>query len=48
MVKEIEIQYLQVIVMPNGEIICAGKTLFWNDKNVKKFLVKADRIKEEK
>lgn len=24
-----EIKYLQVLVMPNGEILCEGKTIGW-------------------
>ena len=47
MAKEIEVQYLQVLVMPNGEVIFSGKTVGWGDE-MKKYLVKADRIKEEK
>ena len=27
--KEITVAALEVIVMPNGEVICAGKTLGW-------------------
>ena len=27
-----QIQHLEVLVMPNGEILCAGKTVGWTDK----------------
>ncbi len=27
-----EIKYLQVLVMPNGELLCEGKTVGWVDK----------------
>ena len=27
-----EIKYLEVLVMPNGEILCEGKTIGWVDK----------------
>ena len=26
-----EIKHLEVLLMPNGEIICAGKTIGWED-----------------
>ena len=29
---EITVCHLEVVVMPNGEIICAGKTVGWFDK----------------
>lgn len=29
--KEITVCHLEVVVMPNGEIICAGKSLGWVD-----------------
>lgn len=41
-----EIQYLQVVVMPNGEVIFLGKTIGWKDK-VGKYLIKEDRIIKE-
>lgn len=31
-VTEITIAHLQVVVMPNGEIICKGKTVGWVDQ----------------
>ena len=27
----IEVRYLQVVLMPNGELICLGKTVGWFD-----------------
>jgi hypothetical protein len=30
--KEITIVNLEALLMPNGEVICAGKTLGWFDK----------------
>lgn len=30
-----EIKYLQVLVMPNGEVICAGKTIGWTSDAIK-------------
>ena len=38
-----EIKYLQVLVMPNGEILCEGKTIGWVDK-LGKYLITEDRI----
>ena len=35
--KEITVCNLQVILMPQGEIICLGKTVGWF-KNLKKYL----------
>lgn len=29
--SKMDIKYLQVLVMPNGEIICAGKTIGFTD-----------------
>ena len=29
---DITVCHLEVVVMPNGEIICAGKTVGWFDK----------------
>ena len=38
--KEITICLLEVLVMPNGEIICMGKTVGWFDE-MKKYLEEA-------
>jgi hypothetical protein len=35
--KEITVCLLEVVVMPNGEVICAGKSLGWV-KTLGKFL----------
>jgi len=35
--KEITLCNLEVIVMPNGEVICRGKTIGWS-KDLKKYL----------
>ena len=43
--KEIAICNLEVLLMPNGEIICVGKTLGWFDK-FKKYLT--PKIKTKK
>jgi len=29
---QITVAYLECLVMPNGEVICLGKTLGWTDK----------------
>lgn len=41
-----EIKYLQVLVMPNGEILCEGKTIGWVDK-LGKYLVSTDNVLEK-
>lgn len=41
-----EIQYLQVLVMPNGEILCEGKTVGWVDK-IGKYLRQKEEILPE-
>lgn len=38
-----EIKYLQVLVMPNGEILCEGKTIGWVDK-LEKYLISEDKV----
>lgn len=38
-----EIKYLQVLVMPNGEILCEGKTVGWVDK-LGKYLVDDSKV----
>lgn len=38
--KEITVALLEVVVMPNGEIICAGKSVGWVDKIGKYLTVK--------
>jgi len=43
--EEITVCNLQVLVMPNGEIICLGKTIGWFDK-FKKYL--SEKSDEEK
>jgi len=35
--KEITLCNLEVVVMPNGEVICHGKTIGWT-KDLKKYL----------
>ena len=42
--KEITICYLEVLIMPNGEILCLGKTIGWFDK-FKEYLIKKEEIK---
>jgi hypothetical protein len=42
-----EIKYLQVLVMPNDEILCEGKTVGYA-KNLGKYLVDADKVMNEK
>ena len=39
-----EIKYLQVLVMDNGEILCEGKTIGWVDK-LGKYLHEVQAIK---
>jgi hypothetical protein len=39
--KEITVCNLEVVVMPNGEIICAGKTIGWV-KELGKYLSKKE------
>jgi len=39
--KEITICNLQVVIMPNGEIICMGKTMGWF-KDFKEYLTKEE------
>lgn len=39
--KDITVCYLQVVVMPNGEIICLGKTVGWV-KELGRYLTKVD------
>jgi len=34
---------LEVLVMPNGEIICAGKTLGWTSEKIGEYLTKKDK-----
>lgn len=43
----IEIKYLQVIVMPNKEVICMGKTIGYSDKLEKYLLEENDTLKKE-
>lgn len=38
-----EIKYLQVLVMDNGEIICLGKTIGWEDK-LGKYLFNKEQV----
>lgn len=38
-----EIKYLQVLVMPNGEVLCNGVTIGWTDK-LEKYLVSEDKV----
>jgi hypothetical protein len=35
--EEITVAHLEVVVMPNGEVICLGKTVGWFDQ-LKKYL----------
>lgn len=35
--EEITLAKLEVVIMPNGEVICAGKRVNWF-KNIKKYL----------
>ncbi len=39
--KEITVCYLEVVLMPQGEIICFGKTVGWF-KELKKYLIKKE------
>lgn len=39
----IEVCKLEVVVMPNGEIICAGKTMGWV-KDIGKYLTKSPMV----
>lgn len=41
-----EIKYLQVLVMPNGEVICEGKALGL-EKNFEKYLRSLEEMGEE-
>jgi hypothetical protein len=41
--KEISVCYLQVLLMPNGEIICKGKTIGWF-RDLREFLT--EKIKK--
>ena len=38
-----KIMHLQVLVMPNGEILCEGKTVGWQDK-LAKYLVEENEV----
>ena len=40
-----EIKYLQVLVMDNGEILCNGKTIGW-EKDLGKYLFNETIIKK--
>lgn len=42
-----EIKYLQVLVMDNGEILCLGKTIGWEDK-LKGYLFTKEEVKNAK
>ena len=44
--KEITICNLEVLVMPNGEIICLGKTLGWFDKLKKYITIKKENTED--
>lgn len=39
--EEMLVCHLEVLIMPNGEIICEGKTIGWFDK-LKKYLTERD------
>lgn len=39
----ITVAYLEVVVMPNGEVICAGKTVGWVDK-IGRYLTHKDAL----
>lgn len=39
---EITVAHLEVVVMPNGEVICAGRTIGWI-KTVGKYLTPKER-----
>ena len=41
-----EVKYLQVLVMPNGEILCEGKTVGFVDK-FGKYLISTDNVLEK-
>jgi hypothetical protein len=43
--KEITVCHLEVLVMPNGEIICAGRSLGWV-KTLGKYLTIVDHCRE--
>jgi len=43
--KEITVCHLEVIVMPNGEVICAGRSLGWVN-TLGKYLTIVDRCRE--
>ena len=43
--KEITVCNLNVVLMPNGEIICLGKTVGWF-KELKKYLTEIKREKQ--
>lgn len=38
-----EVKYLEVLVMDNGEILCWGKTL-WTLKNLEKYLIDKEKL----
>lgn len=41
-----EIKYLQVLVMDNGEILCNGKTVGWV-KDLGKYLISEQEVAED-
>ena len=46
-----EIKYLQVLVMPNGEILCEGKTIGWADNhegNISKYVFTKEEVAKQK
>ena len=47
MENNMEIKYLQVLVMPNGEILCEGKKIGSVNK-LRKYLISSDKIIKEK
>jgi len=44
---EITVAWLEVVVMPNGEIICAGKSIGYVDKLGKYLTPKTERVDHE-
>ena len=42
---EITVCFLEVVVMPNGEVLCAGKTVGWVD-HLGKYLKVVDELRK--